>query len=83
MVWFESRASTVFIGCLLPCGMPGASRKKRHRCREAFRCSEIEVVIGQLFLQASFFQHVIDGATFAEVGLGGSTGGRHHRFQLR
>ncbi|KAI1695864.1 bacterial regulatory protein, luxR family domain-containing protein [Ditylenchus destructor] len=32
--------------------------------------SEIEVVIGQLFLQASFFQQIIDSTAFAQIGLG-------------
>ncbi|VCU66960.1 hypothetical protein [Pseudomonas synxantha] len=32
--------------------------------------SQIEVVIGQLFLQASLFQKIVDSATFAQIGLG-------------
>lgn len=31
---------------------------------------EIEIVIGQLFLQASLFQKIVDGAAFAQIGLG-------------
>ena len=31
---------------------------------------EIEIVFGQLFLQASLFQKVVDGAAFAQIGLG-------------
>lgn len=30
---------------------------------------EVEIVVGQLSLQATFFQQVIDSAAFAEIGL--------------